>query len=91
MKEKIKPVSLIKRLVVFCIGQLILALGVVVAVKSALGASPTTGIPNVIYQILFDKGNTSLGLGTITTAIYCVYILVPLVILRKDFKLHMLL
>ena len=91
MKEKIKPVSLIKRLVVFCIGQLILALGVVVAVKSALGASPTTGIPNVIYQILLDKGNTSLGLGTITTAIYCVYILVQLVILRKDFKLHMLL
>ena len=91
MKEKIKPVSLIKRLVVFCIGQLILALGVVVAVKSALGASPTTGIPNVIYQILLDRGNTSLGLGTITTAIYCVYILVQLVILRKDFKLHMLL
>ncbi|MBO4861897.1 MAG: cytidylate kinase family protein [Firmicutes bacterium] len=91
MKEKISPVNLIKRLIVFCIGQLILALGVVIAVKSALGASPTTGIPNVIYQILLSKGNTSLGLGTITTAIYCVYILVQFLILRRDFKLHMLL
>ena len=91
MKEKISPVNLIKRLIVFCIGQLILALGVVIAVKSALGASPTTGIPNVIYQILLSKGNTSLGLGTITTAIYCVYILVQFLILRREFKLHMLL
>ena len=91
MKEKVSPVNWIKRLIVFCAGQLILALGVVVAVKSALGASPTTGIPNVIYQILLSKGNTSLGLGTITTAIYCVYILVQLAILRKEFKLHMLL
>ena len=91
LKEKISPVNLIKRLIVFCIGQLILALGVVIAVKSALGASPTTGIPNVIYQILLSKGNTSLGLGTITTAIYCVYILVQFLILRRDFKLHMLL
>ena len=91
MKEKISPVNLIKRLLVFCVGQLILALGVVIAVKSALGASPTTGIPNVIYQILLSKGNTSLGLGTITTASYCVYILVQFVILRKDFKLYMLL
>ena len=91
MKEKISPVNLIKRLIVFCAGQMILAIGVVIAVKSALGASPTTGIPNVIYQILQSKGNTSLGLGTITTAIYCVYILVQLVILRREFKLRMLL
>ena len=91
MKSKISPVNIIKRLIVFCAGQMILALGVVIAVKSALGASPTTGIPNVIYQILLSKGNTSIGLGTITTAIYCVYILVQLIILRKDFKLRMLL
>ena len=91
MKEKISPVNIIKRLIVFCAGQMILAIGVVIAVKSALGASPTTGIPNVIYQILLSKGNTSLGLGTITTAIYCVYILVQLAILRREFKLRMLL
>ena len=91
MKEKVPAVNWIKRILVFCIGQMILALGVVLAVKSALGASPTTGIPNVIYQILLSKGNSAIGLGTITTAIYCVYILVQLVILRRDFKLIMLL
>ena len=56
MKEKIKPVSLIKRLVVFCIGQLILALGVVVAVKSALGASPTTGNPTSSTRSFWTGG-----------------------------------
>ena len=91
MKKKNQVINIVKRLVVFCAGQMILALGVVVAVKSALGASPTTAIPNVIYQILQSKGSTSLGLGTITTAIYCVYILVQLIILRRDFKLRMLL
>ena len=91
MKPQISPVNILKRLLVFCFGQFILACGVVLAIKASLGASPTTGIPNVIYNILQDKGITNIALGTITTAIYCVYILVQLVILRRDFKVRMLL
>lgn len=91
MKTQTTPANLAKRLLVFCIGQFILACGVVLAIKASLGASPTTGIPNVIYNILQDKGITSITLGTCTTAIYCVYILVQLLILRKDFKVRMLL
>ena len=83
--------NLLKRLLVFCLGQFVLACGVVLAIKASLGASPTTAIPNVIYNILQDRGNTSIALGTCTTAIYCVYILVQLLLLRRDFKVRMLL
>ncbi|MBQ8305794.1 MAG: cytidylate kinase family protein [Blautia sp.] len=83
--------NLLKRLLVFCLGQFVLACGVVLAIKANLGASPTTAIPNVIYNILQDQGNTAIALGTCTTAIYCVYILVQLILLRRDFKVRMLL
>jgi len=91
LKSKTSPVSLIKRLIVFCLGQFILAVSVVLAARSALGASPTTAIPNVIYNILLSKGITNVGLGTLTTGMYIIFILVQLLLLRKDFKLYMLL
>ena len=89
--SKVSVINIAKRLLVFCAGQFILACGVVLAIKASLGASPTTVIPNVLYNILLDRGITRIGLGTCTTAIYCVYILVQFLILRKDFKLRMLL
>ena len=91
MKGRINAVNLLKRLLVFCVGQFILACGVVIMTRSSLGASSTTVIPNVLYNILLDKGITRFGFGTCTTAIYCVYILIQLLILRRSFKLHMLL
>ena len=91
MKSKISPVNLIKRLIVFCVGQFILAVSVVLAARSALGASPTTAIPNVIYNILLSKGITNIGLGMLTTGVYIIFMLVQLLLLRKDFKPYMLL
>ncbi|MBQ9825914.1 MAG: cytidylate kinase family protein [Firmicutes bacterium] len=91
MKSKLLPVNLIKRLIVFCVGQFILAVSVVLAARSALGASPTTAIPNVIYNILLSKGITNIGLGMLTTGVYIIFMLVQLLLLRKDFKPYMLL
>lgn len=81
-----------KRLLVYFLGLFIMAIGVVFSVKSALGVSPVTCLANVTYQIFgLDMGITALSLGVCTTLTYCLYILVEILILRRDFKLHMLL
>ena len=81
-----------KRLLVYFTGLFIMAAGVVFSVKSALGVSPVTCLANVTYQIFgVSKGIPFLSLGVCTTLTYCLYILAEAVILRKDFKPHMLL
>lgn len=81
-----------KRLLVYFLGLFIMAIGVVFSVKSALGVSPVTCLANVTYQIFgVDMGLPFLSLGVCTTLTYCIYILVEVLILRKDFKAHMLL
>ena len=62
-----------------------MAIGVTFSVRSALGVSPVTCLANVIFQI------TKIPLGTCTTLSYCFYILIEVVILRRDFKPAMLL
>ena len=91
MKDKTSALNIIKRILVFCVGQFILAVSVVLAARSSLGASPTTAIPNVIYNILVSKGITNIGLGMLTTGVYIIFMLIQLLLLRKDFKLYMLL
>ena len=91
MKEKISPANLVKRLLVFCVGQFVLAISVVLAARSSLGASPTTAIPNVIYNILLSKGVTNVTLGMLTTGVYIIFMLVQLLLLRREFKPYMLL
>lgn len=74
-----------KRLLIYLAGLFCMAVGVVFSVKSSLGVSPVTCLANVVYQI------TQIDLGVCTTAVYCLYILAELLILRRQFKLHMLL
>ncbi len=74
-----------KRLLIYFLGLFIMAVGVVFSVKSALGVSPVTCLANVVSQI------TAINLGVCTTAVYCLYILVEVIILRRDFKPEMLL
>lgn len=81
-----------KRLLVYFLGLFIMAVGVVFSVKSALGVSPVTCLANVTYQIFgVDRGISVLSLGVCTTLTYCLYILVEVLILRREFKAHMLL
>ena len=75
----------LKRGLIYCLGLFIMAIGVVFSVKSALGVSPVTCLANVTHNI------TKIGLGVCTTGTYCLYILVELLILRRDFKASMLL
>lgn len=80
------PVTVwLKRGLVYFLGLFIMALGVVFSVKSSLGVSPVTSLANVTHQI------TGIPLGVCTTGTYCFYILVELLILRREFKASMLL
>ena len=74
-----------KRGLIYFLGLFIMALGVVFSVKSSLGVSPVTSLANVTHQI------TEIPLGVCTTGTYCFYILVELLILRREFKPAMLL
>ena len=81
-----------KRLLVYLVGLYCMAIGVVFSASSALGVSPVGSLANVLYQIgLAQNAPSFVNLGNCTIAVYCLYILVELIILRKDFKPTMLL
>ncbi|MCF0120872.1 MAG: hypothetical protein HUJ65_04460 [Oscillospiraceae bacterium] len=80
-----------RRLLAYCVGIYCIAIGVVLSSKSSLGVSPVTCIASVMANIASDLGLTFFDLGTCTTISYCIYIVVELIILRRDFKLIMLL
>ena len=81
-----------KRIVCYVTGLFIMALGVVFSVKSALGVSPVSCLANVLYQIFgVDQGMEMISLGVCTTGSFCFFILIEALILRRDFKAHMLL
>ena len=74
---KTNPVKLLARLGVYCLGLLILALGIALAVNSNLGVSPVSSLPYVVSQI------AGISLGTCTIAVYIGYILLQMLISRK--------
>ena len=74
---KTNPVKLLARLAVYCLGLLILAFGIALAVNSNLGVSPVSSLPYVVSQIV------GISLGTCTIAVYICYILLQMVISRK--------
>jgi uncharacterized membrane protein YczE len=81
-----------KRLLVYLVGLYCMAIGVVFSAKSSLGVSPVGSLANVLYQIGLSENLPSyVNLGNCTTAVYCLYILTELLILRREFKLKMLL
>ena len=75
--KTINPAKLAARLGVYCLGLLILAFGVTLSVNSNLGVSPVSGLPFVVSKIV------NISLGTCTTAIYSLYVLLQMVVSRK--------
>ena len=69
--------KLAPRLGIYCLGLLILAFGIALAVNSNLGVSPVSSLPYVVSQI------AGISLGTCTTLIYALYVLLQMVISRK--------
>ena len=71
------PAKLAARLAIYCLGLLILAFGIALAVNSNLGVSPVSSLPYVVSQIV------GISLGTCTILVYICYILLQMVISRK--------
>ena len=88
----VDPALWARRLLIYLLGLLLMALGVVFSARSGLGVSPVGSLANVLYQIGLSRGAPGwVNLGNCTIAVYCLYILAEAVILGKDFKAGMLL
>ncbi len=93
MKTKKRPLLLwSKRLLIYVLGLFLTATGVVFSSRSALGVSPVSSLGNVLYQIALSAGAPAVfNLGNCTTAVFCLYLLVELLVLRRAFRPEMLL
>ena len=93
MKTKTNPLLLWgKRLLIYVLGMYLMAIGVVCSSRSALGVTPVSSLGNVLYRIGVSAGAPSfVNLGNCTTAVFCLYLVVEFLILRRDFKPAMLL
>ncbi len=71
-----------KKVLIYCLGLFIIALGVSISKASDLGVSPVNSIPAVTSNIL------GINMGICTTTIFTLFILIQILILQKDFKLY---
>ena len=79
--KKSTPEQFVIRVGVYCLGLLLLAFGVAISVNSDLGVSPVNSLPYVISRIL------GVQLGTCVTAVFCSYIAMQVLILRREFQI----
>lgn len=68
---------MIKRLIVFVVGMNVLAIGIILNTKSLLGVGLINTLPYALANIL------SVSLGTMTTMVYLVFIIIQLILLKK--------
>lgn len=73
--------NMVKRILMYLIGLLIIATGINVSKMSGLGISPVSSIPRALEVAL------GFSLGTMVIVIYIVLVLLQLLVLRKKFKL----
>lgn len=78
---KSKPVNIVKQLICYVLGLLIITIGINFSKMSALGITPVSSIPRACEQIW------GLTLGNTTMIIYILLVVLQLVILRKQFKI----
>ena len=80
MEQKRTPTQYVYSLLFFMAGLFFLALGVSFSVNAQLGISPVSSIPYVVSLI------TSISLGTCVTAVYALFLLIQILLLRRKFK-----
>ena len=78
--KKSTPAQFVIRILVYCLGLLLLAFGVAISVNSDLGVSPVNSLPYVVSQIV------KVQLGTCVTVVFCSYIVLQVLILRREFQ-----
>lgn len=78
--KKSTPAQFMIRVGIYCLGLLFMALGVAVSVNSNLGVSPVNSLPYVISRII------NVPMGTCVTVVFCSYILMQFLLLRRQFN-----
>ena len=73
------PIYILKRYLLLLVGLSIMAFGVAFSIKASQGTSPISSVPYVVS--LF----TPLTVGTATITMHCVFILLQILILRKNY------
>ncbi|MDP3387036.1 MAG: DUF6198 family protein [Eubacteriales bacterium] len=71
-----------RRILVYCLGLLLLAIGVTFSIKSNLGVSPVNSLPYVLSLIV------GIEIGKMSIIVNIFLILVQVILLRKKFKLR---
>lgn len=79
MKEK--SIQMAKRIITYCAGLFVMAMGVSFSGTADLGMSPVNSIPYVLSEIF-----TTLSMGTWIIIIFSLYIIIQFVILGKNFQ-----
>ena len=79
--KKFNVQLIFKKLVVLVIGLFILAFGIALSSKSSIGVSPSASLSYVLSQIF------PFSMGTFTMAVNVVFIIVQILLLRKDYKI----
>lgn len=79
IKENRTAVYVLRRYLLLCAGLAIMAFGVAFSIKASLGTSPISSVPYVVS--LFAP----LTVGTATIAMHCVFILLQILILRRNY------
>lgn len=76
---------ILKKVIIYCLGLFFLAVGVTFSIKSRLGISPVNSIPYIISLI------TGIEQGHVIIVIFSIFILIQIILLRRNFKARNLL
>lgn len=79
--KKSTPVQFMIRVLIYCFALLLMAVGIALSVNSNLGVSPVNSLPYVVSQIL------NVQMGSCVTVTFCFYILLQVLLLRREFQL----
>ena len=85
--RKRTPVQWIISIALYCVGLMCLAFAVSFSANAGLGISPVRSLPYVVASCLGMEAKV----GTMVTIVFCFYILLQILILRKEFKIFNLL
>ncbi len=76
---------ILRKVTIYCLGLLFLAIGVTFSIKSRLGISPVNSIPYIVSLI------TGIEQGHVIIVIFSIFILLQIILLRRNFKARNLL
>ncbi|MBM6869523.1 hypothetical protein H7U37_02930 [Pseudoflavonifractor phocaeensis] len=79
--HKLNARQFLLRVGIYVVGLFFMALGVALSVNANLGISPVNSLPYVVSVI------SGIDQGTCVIIIFCLYILVQILILRREFRL----